>query len=285
MDDERLGTAIDLEAAEESPYLRRQNRVEVRRSRLGRGALKRLRRAALAFLALAALALAGYRAVQYGLHDERFLLRPERLEVVGARYVAPAQVGEKFAADVGRSVSAIPLAERQVLLEQMSWVESAEVARLWPNRIRVVLRERAPVAFARTAAGLMLVDRAGVLLDRPPQAVFSFPVITGLSENDTPEDRRRRMGLYNSLIEDLDREGMHYSLDISEVDLSDPEDARVIIAGSGDSGQALLAHLGNAGFLERYKTYRAHIQEWRRNFPKIGSVDLRYNRQIVVNPQ
>lgn len=278
----RVEAALDLDTVEESPYLRRQRRVEVRRSSLSRSAAKRLKKAFLALAALGALALVGYRLTEYSLHGERFLLRPERLEVLGGRYVARAPIVEKFAGDVGRSVLAVPLAERRTMLEQVAWVESAEVVRLWPDRIRVLLRERTPVAFARTTAGLVLVDRQGVFLDRPPQAVFSFPVVTGVSENDPPEIRRQRMGLYNALIQDLDRDGSHYSVDLSEVDVSDPEDARIILADSGAG--TLLVHLGNANFQERYRTYLAHIQEWRRNFPKIGSVDLRYERQIVVNP-
>ncbi len=280
MDSDRLD-ALDLEPEEESPYLRRQKRVEVRRTGLNRGPLRRLKKLAPALLVLAALAAGLYSVVQFGLHDSRFLLRPERLEVRGARYVARSQILEKFSGDSGRSVWAVPLERRRAMLEQVAWVERAEVARLWPDRIRVVICERTPVAFARTSAGLLLVDRHGVLFERPPQAVFSFPVITGLTESDSSDDRRR-MVLYNSLIEDLDREGMHYSLEISEVDLSDPEDARVIISGPGG---AILVHLGNSKFLERYKIFLAHIQEWRRDFPNMSSVDLRYDRQIVVNPQ
>jgi hypothetical protein len=28
----------------------------------------------------------------------------------------------------------------------------------------------------------------------------------------------------------------------------------------------------------------AHLQEWRQQFQKLESVDLRYDRQIIVNP-
>ena len=46
----------------------------------------------------------------------------------------------------------------------------------------------------------------------------------------------------------------------------------------------VLIHLGSSNFLERYKTYEAHAQEWRQQFDKLESVDLRYDRQIIVNP-
>jgi len=33
-----------------------------------------------------------------------------------------------------------------------------------------------------------------------------------------------------------------------------------------------------------YKIYVGHVQEWRQQFQKLESVDLRYDNQIVVNP-
>ena len=278
MEDDRLEPEMDLDALEEPPYLRRQKPVEVRRSR-GR-TLGRFKLPAAALGVLLVLAFAVYEVVQYGLHSERFLLRRERVEVAGTRFVSRAQVLEKFSSDIGRSVFSVPLEERRAMVEQVTWVESAQVARLWPNRIRVAVRERAPVAFLRTTAGLVMVDATGRLLDRPAQANFSFPMVIGISENDSGEDRRRRMELFMAVMRDMDREGTRYSLDLSEVDVADPEDARVVVVDT-----AILLHLGPGNFLERYKTYLAHIQEWRRKFSKIGSVDLRYDRQVVVNPE
>jgi cell division protein FtsQ len=90
------------------------------------------------------------------------------------------------------------------------------------------------------------------------------------------------MRVYGGLVHDLDAEGAHYSSSLSEVDLSDPEDVKITIA---DSGGAVLVHLGNTQFLERYKIYLAHVEEWRQRFNKLESVDLRYDRQVIVNPE
>ena len=46
----------------------------------------------------------------------------------------------------------------------------------------------------------------------------------------------------------------------------------------------MLVHLGSSNFLERYKVYVTHVQEWRQQFSKVESVDLRYGGQIIVNP-
>jgi cell division protein FtsQ len=65
------------------------------------------------------------------------------------------------------------------------------------------------------------------------------------------------------------------------VDLSDPEDVKVLAADS--NGEALV-HLGSGNYLQRYKTYVTHVQQWRQQFEKLESVDLRYDGQIIVNP-
>jgi cell division protein FtsQ len=83
-------------------------------------------------------------------------------------------------------------------------------------------------------------------------------------------------------VHDLDSEGAHYSSSISEVDLSDPEDVKITVA---DSEGAVLIHLGSSQFLERYKIYLAHIEDWRQQFKKVESVDLRYDHQVIVNPE
>src|SRR6185437_5981088 len=79
----------------------------------------------------------------------------------------------------------------------------------------------------------------------------------------------------------LDSAGGRYSQDISEVDLNDPDDVKVLT--TGPDGEVLI-HLGSSDYLNRYKIYVAHVREWRQQFSKIDSVDLRYDRQIVVNP-
>jgi cell division protein FtsQ len=52
-----------------------------------------------------------------------------------------------------------------------------------------------------------------------------------------------------------------------------------------DPNGEVLVHLGSADYLERYRVYVAHVQEWRQQFQKVRSVDLRYDRQVIVNPE
>jgi cell division protein FtsQ len=51
-----------------------------------------------------------------------------------------------------------------------------------------------------------------------------------------------------------------------------------------DPNGEVLVHLGSGNYLSRYQTYVANIQKWREKYQKLESVDLRYDGQIIVNP-
>ena len=102
-----------------------------------------------------------------------------------------------------------------------------------------------------------------------------------MSANEPLSSRALRMKDYNELIRQLDSGGARYSQDISEVDLTDGDDVKVM---TSDSAGGILVHLGNANYLQRYKIYMTHVEAWRQQFDKLESVDLRYDGQIIVNP-
>ncbi|HKW15992.1 MAG TPA: FtsQ-type POTRA domain-containing protein [Terriglobales bacterium] len=279
LEDARL---LDLDAEKESPFLRAQKRVSARRSPLPKKTARKL----LWFAIAVVIVMMGFVGVatlyHYGEHSWRFRLdSSDEIEISGLTNVGRAQIMEVMGGDIGRNVFFIPLDQRQKQLEQIPWVESASVMRFAPNRIKIQIRERTPVAFARVGSKVMLIDGGGVLMELSGKKRYSFPVIIGTSAGEPLSSRAARMKTYNQLIRELDSSGGHYSQDLSEVDLTDPEDVKVM---TNDSEGEVLVHLGSSDYLERFKIYVAHLREWRQQFPKLESVDLRYDRQIIVNP-
>jgi cell division protein FtsQ len=108
---------------------------------------------------------------------------------------------------------------------------------------------------------------------------YSFPVVTGIDPGDPAASRKERMAVYLRMMAELDAGGMHNSQQISEIDLTDPEDARVLMP---EQGTDILVHFGEDHFLERYERYQAHIAEWRQRYPHLAGVDLRYDDQVVL---
>src|SRR5437762_1070893 len=279
LDDARL---LDLDAEKESPFLRAQKRVPVRRGPLPKKTAARLLWAVAAIAIAAGTAVGASVLYHYGEHSWRFRLESsDDIEMAGLGNVTRSQVMEVLGGDIGRNIFYIPLDQRQKQLEQIPWVESASVMRFAPNRIKVQIHERTPVAFARVGSKISLIDPGGVLMDLSSKKKYSFPVIVGMNSGEPLSTRAARMKIYNDVLRELDSGGTHYSQELSEVDLTDPEDVKIL---TNDPDGEVLVHLGSSDYLNRFKIYVAHLREWRQQFEKLESVDLRYDRQIVVNP-
>ncbi len=63
------------------------------------------------------------------------------------------------------------------------------------------------------------------------------------------------------------------------MDLSNPEDVKALIP---DHSTEILVHFGDEDFLDRYRKFKEHLAEWRTMYPKLSSVDMRYERQVVL---
>src|SRR5438309_10497997 len=141
--------------------------------------------------------------------------------------VTKAQIMEVMGADIGRNIFFIPLAQQQAQLQQIPWVESASVMRFVPNRLKVEIHERTPVAFARVGPRIFLIDAGGTLMELPQRHKYSFPVILGMNPGEPLSTRTPRMKAYGELVRDLDAGGARYSQDLSAVDLSAHDDVTV----------------------------------------------------------
>jgi len=240
-----------------------------------------------AFVVLGAItaAILGVRSML--LHDDRFVVATSsEIQIAGNEHLTRAQILSVFGSDLERNIFKVPLEERRADLERLPWVAHATVMRLLPNRIRVAVTERVPVAFVRQGTQIGLVDAEGVLLDMPEQSVgdphYSFPVLTGLSAGDPLSTRAARMEVYRRFMLDMDSEGVKNSQLLSEVDVSNPEDVKALIpSGSTD----ILVHFGDEDFLARYKLYEQNLPVWKAQYPKLASVDTRYEHQMVLEMQ
>ena len=281
LDNARL---VDLDVEEESPFLRGQKRVSARRGTLPKKTLHLLAWSAIALILACVSGVAGATLYHYGERNWRFRIESsDDIEVIGTHNVPHTQVMEVLGGDIGRNIFFIPLTERKAQLEKIPWVESASVMRFVPNRLQVEIHERTPIAFARLGSRIWLIDAGGTLMELPGagKQKYSFPVIVGMNPGEPLSTRAARMRIYNQLVRELDSDGAHYSQDLSEVDISDQDDVKVL---TNDSAGAVLVHLGSSDFLSRYKIYVTHVRGWRQQFEKLESVDLRYEHQIILNP-
>jgi cell division protein FtsQ len=223
-------------------------------------------------------AVAALRVRDYVIHDPQFLLAREKrdtLTIEGLRFASKLKVTRVFAADFDRSIFSVPLEERRRRLLAIDWVEDASVSRIWPDRLVVRIRERRPVAFVFLRSGVVLIDAQGVLLEPPAEAQFSFPVLSGIREDETERQRREQVRALLRLEEDLGASAK----DISEVNAADPDDLRMV---AQVENRAIELAMGDGNFGRRYQNFLNHYPEIKRTSPDVNSFDLRLEDRITA---
>jgi cell division protein FtsQ len=277
----------ELIADDEPRYLRRQKPVEIRRKKFAGRGWAFYRRLLVCSLIGVGGAVAAIYATRFLLYSpSMLLLKPDQITVSGNRGVSREAVLQQFVQDRNHSVLLVPLDVRRADLEKIPWIEYASVQRILPNHLRVELTERTPIAFARNGGELALIDAHGVLLDRPRDAELHFPIVSGVSEDLPREQREKRMQICLEFMKAVELVRPGSSDRISEMDLSNPKDLRVVMTGLASPGdqQAVTIHFGSGEFTGKYKMLVDNFSQWQANAGHVQSIDLQYSRQVVVNP-
>jgi cell division protein FtsQ len=280
------GTTNDEAAQESSSYLRRKKPVRVSR-RLADWRQLPLRRIAIVLL-VAALGVTSAYSVDRFLHtDQRFEFAADGsgLLASGLAYVKVEEVRAIFQADLGKNLFDVPLHLRQRQLASLPWVEQATVARVWTQQIWAHVEERRPVAFVRLSEKgknretTQLVDANGIFLNLPGEARLTLPVVSGISPAMAVAERQKRIQLYLELLAALDSAEPRWSSMISEVDITDPQNAK---ATAAYHGEAVELQMGDEHLRHRFEVFLQNFPAWKQKYGVVRMVDLRFQGQVAL---
>ncbi|MET0397825.1 MAG: FtsQ-type POTRA domain-containing protein [Longimicrobiaceae bacterium] len=234
--------------------------------------MRRARRLALAAALPAALA-----APLWGprLLERTPWFRVERVEVAGARMVAPHDVLAASGIRRGESVWRRPEAW-VAALRRHPGVEDARVVRRLPSTLRVEVREKRPVGLVEAGALHPVTARGEVLPVDPARVAVDLPLLRGGAKQGRSDDARVR-----ALAAEVGRLGQ---LDpglfarVSEVEWSG-RDALLLSVSAPDARVVLPVGAGS----DRLRRLRAALDDVERRAPA-GPVriDLRFQDQVVV---
>lgn len=254
---------------DEAPFFRPKHRARVRRARRGT-----LGRAVLALQVGAVLVLlvsglwAGYSRV---MASDR--LRVARIDVRGERFLSEGEVIQLLGPALGENILGLDLDVLKSKLRASPWVAEATVKRTLPDTLHVEIRERVPLALAE-ADRLYLMDGEGALIDiyGPRTSNFDLPIVRGLQgyDGDARRDRARRAG---ALLRDLGELGR----EISEVEVEDSGDLRLVLRGPGE-----VVRMGAPPYRRRFTTFLAMRRELVERCPRAEYFDLRYRDRIYA---
>jgi cell division protein FtsQ len=256
----------------------RRAQVKPTRRRGWRGLLSwRLLRAG---LILVVLVYAGYRAV--ALVAGAGGLRVAQITVRGNERLSTGEVLAMVGGLRGQNILLADLDGQRARLLGSSWVASASLRRVLPSTVEIEIAERVPMGVGRLGSRLYLVDAGGVVIDEygPHYAAYDLPIIDGLSRaGDAPGTTDgRRVALAARVMGAL-RARPDLARKVSQIDVTDPHDAVVIL-----DGDAALLHLGEARFVERLQSYLELAPTLRERVPAIDYVDLRFDERVYVRP-
>lgn len=227
---------------------------------------------------------------EFLIRDDRFRLaesedfrgRSPNLVVEGVQYASTSQIRHVFAEDFGRSLYLVPIEKRRLELLQIDWVEDATVSKVWPNTLRVFIHERIPVAFVRLAPNrkdgmfrLALIDRDGHILRPRIPAQFTLPVLTGIRESETLENRRARVRRVLGMLKEIGP----LAEQVSEINVADPNN--LILAEHVDNAVVNLM-LGDDNYAERLQGFLNNHSAIREKRPDAKMLDLRVDGVITA---
>lgn len=272
---------------EGEPFLRARRRVPVRKGILPPWAKTRWGKVVLVVGGLTVVAAGAVVILltrNFLIHDPRFRIESAAsIQTMGNTELSRGDLLSVFGGDIRHNLFVVPLSERRAQLERFPWVETATVMRVWPNQLRVAVKERTPIAFVQVKGRIELADKDGVILDMPPREMasrhYAFPVVSGINPGDPQSVRGARMQIYQQFISALDGSGEKISSQLSEIDLSDPADVKATVPSAGTD---LVLQFGQEEFLARWRNYQAHVAQWRQQYPNLVGVDLRYEHQVVL---
>jgi cell division septal protein FtsQ len=210
-------------------------------------------------------------------------LRIDRILVSGNAQLSADEVLAALDGLRGSSIVWADLEAWRQRLQALPWVSTVAFRRYLPSTIEVILTERSPMAIARIKGELHLIDGRGELIDAygPQYAHFDLPIVDGLvAEDDEGVDgvRPGRAELAAQVIAAFEAEP-EVAARISQVDVSDPQNAAVIL-----SGDPAVIYMGRERFLPRLRSYLQLADTMRERVAAIDYVDLRFENWVYVGP-
>jgi cell division protein FtsQ len=105
------------------------------------------------------------------------LLVVRGVRVEGLHVLEPGEVRRVAAVPMGEPLATVPLDRIEARIEALAPVESVDVSRAWPDRVRIAVHERKAVAVVERAGKVEGVDGEGVLFRTYPSVPGRLPVV------------------------------------------------------------------------------------------------------------
>ena len=220
------------------------------------------------------------------------LLAVAAVEIEGLHRLPEGLVRTAAAVPPGANLVAVDPAAVAARVEALPGVRRARVIRQLPDRVTVLVEERAPYALLNVGGGpgagsgrpegLVWIDVEGHLVGTEPRpGTPALPILSGVARAGTDGDgepsARLRAGI--ALIRAVQRIGGRVAARISEIDLT-PADGPVLYTTDGAE-----VRVGDEAWGERLARLDGVLADLDSHGERVLSVDLRFRDLVVWKPR
>jgi len=205
-----------------------------------------------------------------------------KIEIRGNELLSENEIFQIGMIDPTASIWNINLREVQGNVGSNVFVEEIKIDRIFPNLLRIRLREKSPVALLNVGGKFYCLDREGLVLPAKPGKLYDLPVISGDFRGAVIEGSRAGGQFVHQALNFLmvilaDRPELYSS--ISEIVMGRPEGIVLYTHKGG-----VLVWVGREGYEWKIRYLEAILNELigQKEISKVKYIDLRFKNQVIV---
>lgn len=223
---------------------------------------------------------------QYLLTVPYFCIKsPAGIHLEGQALSNPTAVLQEMHIQPGTSLLAIQPLKAEKALNQQPWIEHAELTRIWPDQVRIHIREHQPLALVKLEQKLYLMDTRGILFKvMEPHDPHDFPVITGLQADHFQRAEGNMTPLLARVFDfmELLRE-KNNSLNLATVSEINVDSERGITIYPAELNLGVsIGFQGHSQKLANLQKVLPHLKE-HGNLANIEKIDLNFPQRVLVS--
>lgn len=203
----------------------------------------------------------------------------KEIKVSGNMRVSRAEVLEMAGANIGDNLLKIDTAEIKKNVRLNTWVSGVNVARNFPDKLSISVKERNPVSFINLDGALYFVDETGTIFKKTVIGDdIDLPVITGLAREDIKQEAKASELAIKAvnLIHLLASKGFFADDELSEINVDKTYGLTLYTMQQGTK-----IELGDGDFTEKIARLEKVILS-RNGLTGIEFIGLNSNRGVVV---
>lgn len=190
------------------------------------------------------------------------------IEIIGNKHLSAEEIVSLSHVQKGAGILSFASRSLAANLRKSPWIKDVAIRKELPDRIIIRISEAVPVALFERNDGYYLIDSEGAFLEKQTSEEKFLPIVRGDAEN------RKALREAVRLAEVL-REHKDFSTENPEIVFGNADDMTVRYGKS-------VIRMGYGGYREKLNRYLELQDEIVRRGIPVESVDLRYEKRVVV---